>query len=185
MDPRRQLIADTALAIIGQDGIRALTHHRIDDDAGIARGSTSYYCRRRVDIMRAALLRLYELDETDLRAAAIRAGHPATPSRVRGAVADLIHAWLTGDARERSIARIELFMAASHEPELQPLLAEQFAGMRAAAATMASSLNPDESQRFAAAFMLADGLMLGVLREGRPAPSRAAIQQLLAALDGP
>jgi DNA-binding transcriptional regulator YbjK len=184
MDPRRQLIADTALAVIGRDGIRALTHHRIDDDAGLARGSTSYYCRKRVDMLRAALLRLYELDEADLRAAAERAGPEPTPARVRGAVAELIYEWLSGDARQRSIARIELFMAASHEPELQPLLAEQFAGIRATAVSMATDRRPEGLQRFAASFMLADGLMLGVLREGRPAPSRADIEALLATLDG-
>lgn len=212
MDPRRQLLADTALAVIGTSGIRALTHHRVDDDAGLPRGSTSYYCRRRVDLLRLALERLYVLDEADLRAAvagalteglgvqmtAATAGGGGTAAAEGGAadhtvvdmgaayaaIAGLVTRWLEdGAPRTRSIARIELFMAASHEPELQPLMAEQFDGMRRAALPLSPSRDGGALHRFAAAFMLVDGLMLGVLREGRPAPSHRTIVSLLETLD--
>jgi DNA-binding transcriptional regulator YbjK len=195
MDDRRRLLADSALAVIGEGGIRALTHHAVDDRAGLARGSTSYYCRRRVDLLRLSLERLYLLDEADLRAAveraqgASRAGVAGSttdsdePRAVSIAVAELIASWLTGEGRARSIARIELFMAASHEPELQPLLAEQLAGMRAAGLPLAQGTGTEGVRRLAAGFMLADGLMLGVLREGRPAPSAAEIAALLAVLN--
>lgn len=182
MDDRRTLIADSALAVIGKEGIRALTHHRIDDEASIARGSTSYYCRRRVDILRLALQRLFELDVADLRAAVVRAGDAPDRQAIGAAVAELIEAWLTDDARVRSVARIELFMAASHEPELQPLLAEQLQGMREAALPFARGAAPEAGRRLVAGFMLVDGLMLGVLRDGRPAPSVGEIRELLSAL---
>ncbi|MEH3054082.1 MAG: hypothetical protein PGN13_08780 [Patulibacter minatonensis] len=184
MSDRRQLIADTSLAIIGTDGIRALTHHRIDDDAGLPRGSTSYYCRRRVDILREALVRLYELDLSDLQAAAATLDPAAfDPAAARAAVAELVHGWLEGDARTRSIARIELFMAASHEPELHPLMTEQLAGMRTAALPFVARADGAGARRIGAAFMLTEGLVLAVLREGRPAPSAAQVGELLALLD--
>ncbi len=89
---------------------------------------------------------------------------------------------LSGEDRRRSIARIELFMAASHEPELQPLLAEQLAGMRAAALPLASGSDASSGRRLIAAFMLIDGLMLTVLRGGLPTPSLADVRELLGAL---
>jgi DNA-binding transcriptional regulator YbjK len=183
MDPRRQLIADAALRVIGEEGIRALTHHRVDDAAGLARGSSSYYCRRRVDLLELALRRLYVRDEADLRAAVERAGEAPTPSAVRDTIAELVHGWLGGEARTRSIARIELFMAASHEAELQPLLSEQFASLREMALPLLAGSDERAARRFIAAFMVVDGLMLSVLREGRPAPSRADIEALLESIE--
>lgn len=183
MDARRLLLADSALAVIGDEGIRALTHHRIDDRAGIARGSTSYYCRRRVDILRLALQRLFDLDNADLLAAIAGAGDDPDPRALRDAVARLVASWLTGDARIRSIARIELFMAASHEPELQPLLSEQVQTMRKSALPLSRRGANANGPRLIAGFLLIEGLMLGVLREGRPAPSVAEITALLDVLD--
>lgn len=187
MDARRQLIADASLGLIGDQGIRALTHHRIDDAAGLARGSTSYYCRRRVDVLRLALERLYALDLADLQAMvdAIPAESRPDFGVVREHVADLVVSWLEGDRRVRSIARIELFMAASHEPELQPLIGEQFGTI----AELVSSLGGGDAREgvglAAAAFMLAEGLMLAVLRQGLPAPTRDQVVALLALGDGP
>lgn len=183
MDPRRQLIADAALAVIGDGGIRALTHHRVDDAAGLARGSTSYYCRRRVDLLRLTLDRLYMLDQADLHAAVTQAGTTPSRERIRSAIAGLVEGWLEGEARRRSVARIELFMAASHEPELQPLLGTQFGGLRETALPLMLGDGEREARQLAAGFMLMDGLMLGVLREGLPAPSREQIEALLRVLE--
>lgn len=182
MDARRQLIADASLRLIGDQGIRALTHHRIDDAADLARGSTSYYCRRRVDVLRLALERLYELDLADLQAMvdAIPLESRSDFTVVRESVADLVVSWLEGERRGRSIARIELFMAASHEPELQPLIGDQFGTI----AGLVSSLGGGDAREgvglAAAAFMLAEGLMLAVLRQGLPAPTRDQVVALLA-----
>lgn len=181
MDARRTLIADAALTVIGRDGTRALTHHAVDDQAGLSRGSTSYYCRKRVDLLRLALQRLYALDEADLRAMAESVPSGSDREAVWTASAELIHAWLEGDGRARSTARIELFMAASHEPDLHPLLSEQLAGMRAAALPLVAD-DAVGAQRVAAGFLLTEGLVLAVLREGLPAPSVSEIRALLALL---
>lgn len=182
MDARRQLIADAGLGLIGEQGIRALTHHKIDDRAGLARGSTSYYCRRRVDMLRLALDRLYELDLADLQAMVdgIPAASRSDFTVVREAVADLVVSWLQGPARSRSIARIELFMAASHEAELQPLIGEQFGTIAALVTSLGGGDAREGVGLAAAAFMLAEGLMLAVLRQGLPAPTREQVVALLA-----
>lgn len=181
MDARRQLIADASLGLIGDHGIRALTHHRIDDRAGLARGSASYYCRRRVDVLRLAIERLYVLDLADLQA--MVDGIPEASrddfAVVRVAVADLVVSWLEGERRLRSIARIELFMAASHEPELQPLIGEQFGTIAALVTGLGGGDAREGIGLAAAAFMLAEGLMLAVLRQGLPAPTREQVIALL------
>ena len=181
MDARRTLIADTSLSVIGEQGIRALTHHRIDDGAGLARGSTSYYCRRRVDLLRLALDRLYVLDRADLQAMVdgVREPDRGVPRAVAEAVAELVVGWLDGERRVRSIARIELFMAASHEAELQPVIAEQFGELAQLVASLGGGDARGGSGRAAAGFMLAEGLMLAVLRQGLPAPSREQVVALL------
>ncbi|EHN11058.1 transcriptional regulator TetR family protein [Patulibacter medicamentivorans] len=187
MDERRRLIADACLALVGAHGVRALTHHRIDDQAGIARGSTSYYCRRRVDILRLALERLYALDLADIEAmvAAVPDSLRDDPAATAEAVAGLVVHWLEDEHRPRSIARIELFMAASHEPDLQPLIGRQFATIAQAVQPLGGRPATDGLGRAAAAFMLSEGLMLNVLRQGLPAPSRQQVADLLSLLGPP
>lgn len=186
MDARRSLIADACLTLVGTHGVRGLTHHKIDDEAGIARGSTSYYCRRRVDILRLALQRLYERDVADLEAmvASIPAGEQDRQAAVTEAVADLALRWLDDGHRPRSIARIELFMAASHEPELQPIVGEQFAHIAAMMRPLEAPGSDDRQSRTAAAFMVFEGLMLMVLRQGLPTPPKERVVELLALVAG-
>ncbi len=186
MDARRTLLGDAALRLIGTRGIKAMTHHKIDDEAGIARGSTSFYCRKRVDMLRLSLERLYELDFADLEAvAADLEGGPKSPESIADRVATLIIAWLSDEHRFRTIARIELFMAASHEPELHPLIGEQFATIAGLAARIASATGPHgHPERAASVLMLAEGLMLAVVRQGLPTPEREAIVGLLLPLAG-
>jgi DNA-binding transcriptional regulator YbjK len=181
MDARRTLISDASLTIVGEHGVRALTHHRIDDEAGIARGSTSYYCRRRVDILHLALERLYALDLADIQALvdSVAPGQRGDKVAIQEAVADLILRWLDAEHRPRSIARIELFMAASHEPELQPVIGEQFASIARTVQPLSGHGSSQSDARTAATFMLADGLLLMVLRQGLDTPSRDAIVGLL------
>lgn len=182
MDARRSLIADACLTLVGAHGVRGLTHHKIDDEAGIARGSTSYYCRRRVDILRLALERLYERDVADLEAmiASIPAGEQDRQAAVTEAVADLALRWLDEEHRPRSIARIELFMAASHEPELQPVVGEQFAHIAAMMQPLEAPASDERQSRIAATFMVFEGLMLMVLRQGLPTPPRERVVELIA-----
>ena len=76
--------------------------------------------------------------------------------------------------RTRTIARFELFLSASHEPELQTLLQEQLVGI----VTLTEAVTPvlpggaaaGPEQR-AAILMLAEGLMLANVWQGLPTPT--------------
>lgn len=51
MAGRRDLIADMALRLVAAEGLRALTHRRVDTALGLPEGSTSYYARTRRDLV--------------------------------------------------------------------------------------------------------------------------------------
>ena len=61
MEDRRILIADSAIEVVARDGVRALTHRAVDSEAGLASGSTSYYCRTRAQLLALTVDRLTSL----------------------------------------------------------------------------------------------------------------------------
>ena len=57
---RRAVIADAAIAVVADEGLRALTHRGIDAAAGLPAGSTSYYFRTRSELLTAIVDRVTE-----------------------------------------------------------------------------------------------------------------------------
>ncbi|MGW9046330.1 TetR/AcrR family transcriptional regulator [Streptomyces lydicus] len=57
---RPQLIADTALRLLAERGMRGLTHRAVDEAAGLPQGSTSNLARTRAALLEAAVGRLAE-----------------------------------------------------------------------------------------------------------------------------
>lgn len=116
---RKTLIADTAIALLGELGARGLTHRAVDARAGLAMGSTSFYCRSRIELLSLALQRHAALDLVDLEADAARwAGAQASRDSFAEGLVARIGDWLSHDKRHRLVARFELFLIASREPEL-------------------------------------------------------------------
>lgn len=189
MDARRTLIADTALQVIGDRGIRGLTHRAVDETAELPAGSTSYYCRKRVDLMRLTLQRLYDLDGADIAAVTQRiAAGPRDAAAINREVSALVVDWLAPPARTRTIARFELFLAASHEPELQALLQDQLLGIVAFTEAITPVLPdnaPARPEQRLAILMLAEGLMLANVRQGLPTPTLADVERIMGTLGAP
>lgn len=123
---RRTRIGDAALRILGTDGARGLTHRAVDAEAGLPAGSTSYYCRKRVDLMALTLRRHAELDHLELVAeSAAMLSQPLTLDLLADLITARVTRWIGGHERTRLIARFELFLAVSREPELAAVLQEQ------------------------------------------------------------
>ncbi|MEU9091706.1 TetR/AcrR family transcriptional regulator [Streptomyces sp. NPDC087901] len=57
---RAALIADAALALLAERGMRGLTHRAVDERAGLSQGSTSNYARTRQSLLEATVRRLAE-----------------------------------------------------------------------------------------------------------------------------
>ncbi|MFI6106586.1 TetR/AcrR family transcriptional regulator [Streptomyces sp. NPDC051310] len=92
MTPRAELIADTALALLAERGMRGLTHRAVDERAGLPQGSTSNHARTRQALLEAAVRRLADREAQVLGADALpfaepagsRAGGESSPGRESG-----------------------------------------------------------------------------------------------------
>lgn len=120
---RKTLIADAAMTLLGQLGAKGLTHRAVDAEAGLPAGSTSFYCRTRQDLLTLVLRRHAALDLDDLQqdASDWMAGD-TSPERFIDLLVRRVLDWLSPAKRARLVARFELFLIASREPELAAIL---------------------------------------------------------------
>ncbi|MFI9202711.1 TetR/AcrR family transcriptional regulator [Streptomyces sp. NPDC053048] len=116
---RPELIADTALALLAERGMRGLTHRAVDEAAGLPQGSTSNHARTRAALLEAAVQRLVarEAQMLGLR----KMPDPADGlDAMTGALALALHRSLTGH-RDLLLARYELALEATRRPELREI----------------------------------------------------------------
>lgn len=170
-DERRTRIADAALQLLAREGARGLTHRAVDVALELPNGSTSYYYRTRSALLLAAAERLLQLDTADLG---------RVPADTAG-VASLLERWLSPAGRLRSLARMELLLAAARDPELAFMARarERFID-RAVAAQRGKTSGPErELARLNATALIAlfDGLTLHGLVTGEL--RRSAAQRMI------
>jgi DNA-binding transcriptional regulator YbjK len=123
---RKTLIADSALILLGRAGAKGLTHRAVDAQAGLPLGSTSFYCRTRLDLLTLTLKRHAELDLADLQADAMRmATDGFTAAEFTALLMDRLAKWLSAENRERLLARFQLILMATCEPQLADTLRQQ------------------------------------------------------------
>lgn len=181
------LIADSAIGVIGDRGMRALSHAAVDERAKLPKGSTSYYCRKRIDLLRLTLQRLFDIDRDELTAAsdALVAASPLSTTDVAWVVAGVVERWLTPERRGLTRARFELFLAVAHEEELREMNHEHMLAVLGVSKRVADAIQPPSAmEHVATTLMLADGLMINVIRQGLPSPTRDDIARLLAVAIG-
>lgn len=95
MSDRRTLLADAAIALVAEAGMRGLTHRAVDARAGLPLGTTSAYLRTRLALIEAIVARIAELDLADLAVAA-QAQAAADAAGSRGEATDAGHGATTG-----------------------------------------------------------------------------------------
>lgn len=116
----RARILDAAVELLGTQGLKALTHIRVDVEAGVPKGSTSNYFRTRAALLTGVVEWLAELDLAEL------VSPPSPPADIEAFVALLAHAVETATtaSRTRTIARYVLFLEGTHNEDVRrPLLA--------------------------------------------------------------
>ncbi|TCO30552.1 TetR family transcriptional regulator [Kribbella steppae] len=148
---RRDAIADAAIHLVATRGLRGLTHRAVDAEAGLPPGSTSYYLRTRSALLTACVNRMLARDLS------------ASPPMSVGPPLDLLIEMAVNLARDRPddlIARYELSLEASRQPELRAAIDEGGRQLRAMLAHVLGGLgvpNPSEAAWPVAAML--DGLM--------------------------
>ncbi|QEV16899.1 TetR/AcrR family transcriptional regulator [Streptomyces alboniger] len=116
--PRTELIADTALALLAERGMRGLTHRAVDEAAGLPQGSTSNHARTRLALLEAAVRRQAEREADVL----VPAGLPdpaAGRDHLAAGLALALHRFLAGEHRRLLVSRYELALEATRRPELR------------------------------------------------------------------
>lgn len=124
MTSTRTRALDAAIELLGTEGLRALTHARIDERAGIPRGSTSNYFRTRAALLSGAMDGILEREMAD---------YPNVPAPT---TEDELVDWLvvllehvTVRNRTLTTARLVMFMEASHDPAIREAVAKGRAAM--------------------------------------------------------
>ncbi|MBL1100695.1 TetR/AcrR family transcriptional regulator [Streptomyces coffeae] len=178
---RAELIADTALALLAERGMRGLTHRAVDEAAGLPLGSTSNHARTRAALLEAAVRRLAEREARvlipeemppwsggpDDAHGAYGAHGPddAAAADPLGALADALalalHRSLTMQ-RDLLIARYELALEATRRPELREHYDAAGRGFRRLLEGMLASAGSTEPRRHARSLTAwCEGLMFG------------------------
>lgn len=155
---RGVLIADTALALLAERGMRGLTHRAVDEAAGLPPGSTSNHTRTRLALLEAANERLATREARALAVTALPdpAGGPAA---VADALAPVLHRYLT-DHRELLVCRYELALEATRRPELRSRYDEAGRRFREPLLGLVTALgSPDPRRHTLSLIAWSDGMM--------------------------
>lgn len=158
---RADLVADAALALLAERGMRGLTHRAVDEAAGLPQGSTSNVARTRQTLLELAVRRLAEREARVLGLHEMptpRAG-AGSSNELTDAMALATHRALTRN-RELTLARYELALEATRRPELRAHFDAAGARFRDLLTGLVTGLGSTDPDRHALSLIAwADGLM--------------------------
>lgn len=140
---RARVIADTALTLLAERGMRGLTHRAVDERAGLPQGSTSNHARTRQALLETAVRRLAEREAQVLAPGELPAD--GAPGSAAAGLARALHRYLTGHP-ELLVCRYELALEATRRPELREFYdaaGRQFREPLVALMTSAGSAEPE------------------------------------------
>jgi DNA-binding transcriptional regulator YbjK len=119
---RRTLLADIAIDVLAETGIRGLTHRAVDRAASLPPGTTSAYYRTRQALFTALVGRLVALDQAELQDIGERTPMPQSAEELTAGIVALAELRLDGEGRRRSLARYACAIESVHHPELREIL---------------------------------------------------------------
>jgi AcrR family transcriptional regulator len=176
---RRDVLADAAIAVLAEAGMRGLTHRAVDAAAGLAEGTSSYYFRTRAALLQACVDRL----AAQTLAEVPRGGGPSDVDGLVDVSVAIVGRWLTAD-RARLVARWELALESTRRPELGTALRDAGRRIRERVAATLHGLGIADPERRADDLVAClDGLAFDQLAGAGPerdaAGLRAAVRDLV------
>lgn len=178
---RRTFLADAALDVLADDGIRGLTHRAVDRRAAMPPGTTSAYFRTRAALLTGLVTRLVERDQAELQTTAEQLPPLRTAEELVDGMTLLVRQRLTGEGRRRSLARYACAVESVRAPELREILVpRENAGREAVRLFLAERGVPDVEHRTHTLLTCIDGLVFDRLVYGGEV-SREALEGLVAA----
>lgn len=166
---------DAALAILGEDGIRALSHARVDERAGLPKGSTSNWFRTRDALIAGVVQALAEAERADLATAPDV--QVKTPADLVDALSFAIQIQ-SGPLAARTRARYALFLEGARSPGLlAPLLEQRRIFVEWTTDLLARIGAPEPAEAVRTLMAAGDGLILHRLTIDPDAPIRPVIER--------
>jgi AcrR family transcriptional regulator len=165
---RRDDLLDAAIALLGGEGVRGVTHRAVDAAAGVPAGSASNYFRTRDALFEAVVERFAVRERANFEDIAI-AMAPTTPVELARALAAYARD-ATGPNRALTLARYAILVEAANRPALREQLAETGARVTAWHANwmrLVGSTDPERDTRIVANFVT--GAVLHQLSYPNPA----------------
>lgn len=180
----RDRVLQAAVDLLGTQGLKALTHRRIDTAAGVPAGSTSNYFRTRDALLTGVADAILERDLAGLD---VETGF--APRSVDDLV-DMMVALLDRTTREQrtlTTARLVLFMEGSHHPALRDALSRGRAALQAGLQAVLTDLGASDPPRAVLAVMAcSEGLILHRIGRHDEADARPVLDVVIrAAFDEP
>ncbi|WP_328854863.1 TetR/AcrR family transcriptional regulator [Microbispora hainanensis] len=189
---RAVVVADAAIAILAERGMRGLTHRAVDEAAGLPPGSTSNHARTRAALLELTLARLTEREEAVFAAAMAPAGDMpegvVEAARLADLLARTMHAAITVH-RETTIARYELALEATRRPELREIYDDVGRRIREqVVAALAAAGSPDPVRHGRQMVAYIEGLLFDAIVGAGEVPTLdelgAAFRELLRVVSG-
>ncbi|MFI8092823.1 TetR/AcrR family transcriptional regulator [Streptomyces sp. NPDC086080] len=155
---RPELIADTALVLLAERGLRGLTHRAVDERAGLPQGSTSNHARTRLALLQTAVRRQAEREAQVLLPGELP--DPAGgPELLVDALAHALHRYLTHH-RGLLVSRYELALEATRRPELREFYDATGRQFRDVLAAVMKGVGSPEPERHALSLLAwSEGMM--------------------------
>jgi DNA-binding transcriptional regulator YbjK len=160
-----------AVQLVGEQGVRALTHVRVDEFAQLPKGSTSNWFRTRAALIAGVVAWIAEHERADFDAAPV----PQNATRFISAFTRMIEVQ-TSEHALRTRARLALFLDGATEAR-EPLLAQRelFAEWMHQVASALGMASPELAARTLMA--CADGLILHRLTVDPDASVRPVVER--------
>lgn len=121
MSSRRERLLDAAISLLGERGVRAVTHRAVDAEAGVATGSTANYFSTRDALFNAVVERFAAREKANFDELATEV-FPTTPAELGRVMAEVARD-ATGPNPTLTLARYAILVEAAHEPALREQLA--------------------------------------------------------------
>ncbi|MFC4139798.1 MULTISPECIES: TetR/AcrR family transcriptional regulator [unclassified Microbacterium] len=121
MATTRERALEAAVLLVGEEGVRALTHGRVDAAAGLPKGSTSNWFRTRDALIAGVLVWIAERERADLTAAM---DPVQTPDELIDVLTRVLED-VTGREAARTRARYALFFETANAPGARPSMRDQ------------------------------------------------------------
>lgn len=176
----RERALDAAVELLGVRGVRALTHARVDERAGLPPGSTSNWFRTRRALLEGVVDWIAERERADFDPTAIP--EVTGPDDLAEGLCAMVDVQ-AGPFAARTRARYALFVELADDPELgEPLRRQRQEFERWTDGLVAAAGIPDHVPATRVLMALADGLLLHRLTVDPDLDPRPAIERAVRAL---